>query len=60
MRNRIESTYQAARQRYADVEVDTDAALARIAGVPISLHCWQGDDVGGFEAFGTALGRRPL
>ena len=32
----------------------SDAALKRLAAVPISLHCWQGDDVGGFEQFGTA------
>ena len=54
--NRIESAYQAARDRYADTGVDADAALKRLAKVPISLHCWQGDDVEGFEKFGTALG----
>jgi L-rhamnose isomerase len=53
---RIESVYEAARDRYAESGVDADAALKRLAGVPISLHCWQGDDVGGFEKFGTALG----
>jgi L-rhamnose isomerase len=46
----IEAAYTLARQRYADFGVDTDAALRRIASVSISLHCWQGDDVGGFEA----------
>ena len=53
---RIESAYDAARTRYAEAGVDTDAALKRLAGVPISLHCWQGDDVEGFEKFGTGLG----
>jgi L-rhamnose isomerase len=53
---RIESAYEAARDRYAEVDVDTDAALKRLARVPISLHCWQGDDVEGFEKFGTGLG----
>ena len=38
-----------AQQRYAILGVDTDAALARLAQIPISLHCWQGDDVSGFE-----------
>jgi L-rhamnose isomerase len=56
MTGRIESAYAVARDRYADSGVDTDAALKRLASVPISLHCWQGDDVGGFEKFGTALG----
>jgi L-rhamnose isomerase len=54
--NRIESAYEAARERYAEMGVDTDVALKRLAGVPISLHCWQGDDVEGFEKFGTGLG----
>lgn len=46
----IESAYAIARERYAEWGVDTDAALQRLAQVPVSLHCWQGDDVGGFEA----------
>src|SRR5947207_3342720 len=50
-----EKAYQDARDRYAELGVDTDVALTRLAGVPISLHCWQGDDVGGFEKFGTGL-----
>ncbi|MEW6754083.1 MAG: L-rhamnose isomerase [Candidatus Latescibacterota bacterium] len=41
--------YQAARERYAELDVDTEAAMARLQAIPISLHCWQGDDVGGFE-----------
>lgn len=45
----IEQAYALARDRYAPLGVDTDQALARLAEVPISLHCWQGDDVGGFE-----------
>src|SRR3972149_8049969 len=46
---KIESAYQAARDRYAELGVDTDAAMARLGQIAISLHCWQGDDVGGFE-----------
>ncbi|XHR27905.1 MAG: L-rhamnose isomerase [Chthoniobacteraceae bacterium] len=43
------STYLAAQSAYAALGVDTDAALKRLAEIPISLHCWQGDDVGGSE-----------
>jgi L-rhamnose isomerase len=56
MTARIESAYAVAKERFAEAGVDTDEALRRLADVPISLHCWQGDDVGGFEKFGTALG----
>jgi L-rhamnose isomerase len=48
--------YEYARERYAEHGVDADAALRELARVPISLHCWQGDDVGGFEQFGMELG----
>jgi L-rhamnose isomerase len=52
----IQGAYALARERYALLGVDTDAALETLAQVPISLHCWQGDDVGGFEAPDTELG----
>jgi L-rhamnose isomerase len=52
----IQRAYDAARDRYAELGVNADAAITRISAVPISLHCWQGDDVGGFERFGTTLG----
>lgn len=52
----IEKTYQLAKERYAAIGVDTDAAMAKLATIPISLHCWQGDDVGGFENSGSELG----
>jgi L-rhamnose isomerase len=45
----IEKTYALAQARYAAVGVDTDRALAALRTIPVSLHCWQGDDVGGFE-----------
>ena len=45
----IEKAYEAARQRYAELGVDTDKAMERLCKISISLHCWQGDDVGGFE-----------
>jgi L-rhamnose isomerase len=52
----IKSAYAAAKERYAALGVDTDSALKRLAAIPISLHCWQGDDVGGFENAGEELG----
>jgi L-rhamnose isomerase len=52
----IQRVYDSARDRYAEIGVDADGAIARISKVPISLHCWQGDDVGGFERFGETLG----
>ena len=42
-------SYQEAKQKYAAIGVDTDAAIACLKTVPISLHCWQGDDVRGFD-----------
>jgi L-rhamnose isomerase len=52
----IESAYRAAQERYSALGVDTQSALQRLAAVPVSLHCWQGDDVGGFEEVGATLG----
>ena len=45
-----------ARGQFATLGVDTDAALAKLSKIPVSLHCWQGDDVGGFEPSGVSLG----
>lgn len=42
-------SYQEAKQAYAAFGVDTDAAIAALKEVPVSVHCWQGDDVLGFE-----------
>jgi L-rhamnose isomerase len=52
----IETAYQAAKGRYGALGVDTDAALQKLASVSVSMHCWQGDDVGGFESMGSELG----
>lgn len=52
----IQKTYDLARERFAELGVDTEAALAKLAKIPISVHCWQGDDVGGFETAGAQLG----
>jgi L-rhamnose isomerase len=57
MNNRgLERSYQFARERYAELGVDTDKALLALGDIPVSIHCWQGDDVGGFENAGGALG----
>ena len=42
-------SYLKAKEKYAALGVDTDAAIARLKTVPVSLHCWQGDDVRGFD-----------
>jgi L-rhamnose isomerase len=52
----IESAYGLAKERYAQFGVDVDAALKTLEQTAISLHCWQGDDVGGFENPGGELG----
>jgi L-rhamnose isomerase len=52
----IEKAYKLAQERYARLEVNTEEALKKLATVSISLHCWQGDDVGGFENAGSELG----
>ncbi|MBQ3903668.1 MAG: L-rhamnose isomerase, partial [Eubacterium sp.] len=41
--------YTEAKKIYAEFGVDTDAAIAKLKNVPLSLHCWQGDDVRGFD-----------
>jgi L-rhamnose isomerase len=45
----IEKTYLSVRDRYAERGIDTENALRRLLAISLSLHCWQGDDVGGFE-----------
>ena len=45
----IEQAFELAKQRYADIGVDVEQAMARLDSVPVSMHCWQGDDVRGFE-----------
>ncbi|MBI1295202.1 L-rhamnose isomerase [bacterium] len=45
----IEDAYALAKERYAALGVDADNAINILSTIPISLHCWQGDDVGGFE-----------
>ena len=42
-------SYSEAKKKYAALGVDTDAAISKLKAVPVSLHCWQGDDVRGFD-----------
>ncbi|MGI6356889.1 MAG: L-rhamnose isomerase [Lentisphaeria bacterium] len=51
----INRDYDAASRQYKALGIDTDAALDALAGTPISLHCWQGDDVRGFEVHDTSV-----
>jgi L-rhamnose isomerase len=51
----IDSAYRIAKQEYAEFGVDTETAMRRLEGIPVSMHCWQGDDVGGFETAGAEL-----
>lgn len=52
----IKKSYQLAKEQYAEIGVDTDKVLKQMDDVVISLHCWQTDDVGGFEKEGAELG----
>jgi L-rhamnose isomerase len=54
--NNIEQSYRLAKERYAQMGVETDEVLKILGRVAISIHCWQGDDVGGFENAGQSLG----
>ena len=42
-------SYSEAKQKYAAYGIDTDVAIAKLKTIPVSLHCWQGDDVRGFD-----------
>lgn len=53
--NKIEQRYQIAKETYAEFGIDTDAALATLKTTPISVHCWQLDDLTGFENFSSVL-----
>ena len=47
--NYVKESYELAKKRYAEYGIDTDAVLEKLKNIPISMHCWQGDDVIGFE-----------
>ena len=52
----MSQAYEIAKEKYAALGVDTEQVLARLQAGPVSLHCWQGDDVGGFERVGELTG----
>ena len=52
----IQKAYDVAKERYAAIGVDTDKAIEQLEKTPISLHCWQADDVTGFESAGELTG----
>lgn len=61
MDSRIEGTvfmleYQYAKEKYAKIGVDTETAIKALMEIPVSLHCWQGDDVKGFDTEGPLTG----
>ena len=49
-------TYELAKKRYQQIGVDTEEAIKKLKEMPISLHCWQGDDVKGFDQDGPLTG----
>lgn len=52
----VKENYRLAKDRFADLGIDTEEAIKDMARLPVSMHCWQGDDVAGFEKQGdTAL-----
>ncbi|MBR5060408.1 MAG: L-rhamnose isomerase [Clostridia bacterium] len=52
----MSTMYELAKAKYAAFGVDTDAAIRKLIGIPVSLHCWQGDDVTGFDHDGPLTG----
>ena len=55
-RELIEKAYEIAKERYAAIGVDADAAMDALQKIQLSLHCWQADDVKGFEDAGALTG----
>jgi L-rhamnose isomerase len=55
LKNRINESYKLAKEAYAQMGVNTDTAIEELKDINISLHCWQGDDIGGFEKIGAEL-----
>lgn len=52
----VEQSFRIAKERYATVGVDVDQAIVKLESMPVSLHCWQADDVRGFENLGNVGG----
>ena len=55
MADHVEKAFGLAQEAYAAIGVDARQAMDKANGMAISLHCWQGDDVQGFENLGTGL-----
>lgn len=51
-----QTRYEETKAMYAKIGVDTDKALEQLKNIPVSMHCWQGDDVTGFEGAGELTG----
>jgi len=52
----VQERYEYAKERYAKIGVDTDKAIAELSKIKLSMHCWQGDDVVGFDTKGPLTG----
>lgn len=50
------SSYESAKNVYAEYGIDTDKVIKKLSKIPVSLHCWQGDDVKGFDQDGPLTG----
>ena len=49
--------YESAKEMYKSLGIDTDQVIQILKNIPVSLHCWQGDDVKGFDQDGPAVSR---
>ena len=52
----MNTIYEAAKEKYRKIGIDTDAVIEQLKEIPIAVHCWQGDDVGGFDHDGALTG----
>lgn len=52
----VKQNYELAKKQYAEYGIDTDAVIEKLKNIPLSVHCWQGDDVSGFENNGPLTG----
>jgi L-rhamnose isomerase len=55
IKENVTKSYELAKERYASIGIDTDAVLEKLEKIAVSMHCWQGDDVAGFENPDQAL-----
>ncbi|HBM16663.1 MAG TPA: L-rhamnose isomerase [Lentisphaeria bacterium] len=55
MSKNIETSYKLAKEHYAEFGINTDSAIKKLSSISVSLHCWQGDDVTGFESLSGGL-----